>query len=63
MSEHYTKKTTEVPAWCNKCNRNTQHRVAGGRLLHCLEHLVQHRTKAQQKRERKRQDRQLDLFA
>lgn len=63
MSEHYPKKTIETTSWCNKCNRMTQHRVMGGRVLHCLEHLVQQRTRAQEKRDKKRRDPQMDLFA
>lgn len=38
MSEHYTRNTTEATAWCNKCNRMTQHRVDSGRRGPCLEH-------------------------
>jgi hypothetical protein len=38
MSEHYTRNTLEVTAWCKPCSRNTQHRVDAGRLGPCLEH-------------------------
>lgn len=42
MSEHYTKNTIEVSAWCGKCARFTQHRVDDGRkgpCLRCIERL------------------------
>jgi ribosomal protein L44E len=35
--EHYTKNTVEVQAYCNKCRRQTSHRVNGGRKGSCLE--------------------------
>jgi hypothetical protein len=38
MTEHYTKNTEAVTAWCNKCNRPTMHQVSAGRRGHCLEH-------------------------
>jgi hypothetical protein len=38
MAEHYTKNTLECTAWCGKCQRDTQHRVDGGRRGPCLEH-------------------------
>jgi hypothetical protein len=37
MSEHYTKNTEEVTAYCRRCQRNTQHRVFGGRLGPCID--------------------------
>jgi hypothetical protein len=37
MTIHYTKNTLEVTAWCGKCQRDTQHRVDGGRRGPCLE--------------------------
>jgi hypothetical protein len=37
MTIHYTKNTMEVTAWCAKCQRDTQHRVDGGRRGPCLE--------------------------
>ena len=36
MAEHYTKSTTEVTAWCKRCNGLQQHSVGGGRLGACL---------------------------
>lgn len=38
MTEHYTANTESVTAWCNHCNRNTQHSVSGNRRGRCLEH-------------------------
>src|SRR5579863_9454759 len=37
MTEHYTKRTEEVTAWCKSCNRVTPHRVSAGRQAECLE--------------------------
>jgi ribosomal protein L44E len=37
MAEHYTKNTVQVQAYCNKCRRQTSHRVNGGRKGSCLE--------------------------
>ncbi len=37
MPEHYTRNTIEATVWCNRCNRDTQHRVDGGRRGPCLE--------------------------
>lgn len=36
MSEHFTRNTLECTAWCNRCDRATQHRVDGGRRGPCL---------------------------
>lgn len=58
MPEHYTRNTLEVTAWCEKCQRFTQHRVDGGRRGPCLEHKAQEYTLEQFKRmanEKKRQ--------
>lgn len=38
MGEHYTRNTESVTAWCNKCQRVTEHRVDGVRKGPCLEH-------------------------
>ena len=38
MTEHYTRNTESVTAWCNKCQRVTEHRVDGGRKGPCLQH-------------------------
>lgn len=38
MPQHETRKTVSVAAWCDKCRRNTQHRVddrVRGRCLEC----------------------------
>jgi ribosomal protein L44E len=36
MSQHYTLATVEVSAWCNRCRKNTPHRVAERRLQYCI---------------------------
>lgn len=38
MPEHFTRNTTEALIWCNKCQRNTVHRIDDGRRGPCLEH-------------------------
>lgn len=53
MSEHYPKSTSEVPKYCPRCRRITQHRVSGGRVTHCLEHLPNWLTKQQRDRREK----------
>jgi len=52
MPEHYTKNTEECTAWCNKCHRNTQHRVDGGRRVPCLEHEAPELSLAQIRRQK-----------
>ncbi len=37
MSEHYTRNTVSVAAWCNKCKKQTQHRVDDRRKGPCLD--------------------------
>jgi hypothetical protein len=37
MGGHYTRNAFECTAWCNRCRRDTQHRVDGGRRGPCLE--------------------------
>lgn len=37
MGEHYTRSTEAATAWCTRCNRNTEHRVDGGRKGPCLD--------------------------
>lgn len=45
MTEHYTRNTEEVTAWCKRCQRMTQHRVdhppdglpGAGRLGPCID--------------------------
>jgi len=36
MKEHFTKRTIEAQCWCNKCFRNTMHRIDNGRKGPCL---------------------------
>lgn len=33
---HFTKNTVEASAWCLKCNRQTLHAIADGRIGACL---------------------------
>jgi len=54
MAEHFTKNTLEVTAWCNKCQRHTQHRVDGGRRGPCLEHAATGPSQKQLAAEKKR---------
>jgi ribosomal protein L44E len=37
MTEHYSKQTVSVSAYCSKCKRHTQHRVDDHRKGPCLE--------------------------
>jgi hypothetical protein len=37
MTQHYTKSTVEVSAWCNPCHKTTMHRVDQGRRGACIE--------------------------
>lgn len=37
MAKHYTRNTISAAAWCNKCQRETQHKVSDRRMQHCLE--------------------------
>jgi hypothetical protein len=36
MAYHFTKSTIEASFWCNKCGRETMHRVDSGRRGPCL---------------------------
>lgn len=36
MTEHYTRNTVSVSAWCPKCQKQTMHRVDAGHLGPCL---------------------------
>jgi hypothetical protein len=37
MTEHYTRDTVMVSAWCQKCSKFTMHNVQGGRKGACQE--------------------------
>jgi hypothetical protein len=37
MGEHFTRNTVSVAAWCNKCRRQTLHRVYDRRKGPCLD--------------------------
>jgi hypothetical protein len=47
MTEHYTRNTESVTAWCNQCARDTQHAVSDGRRGRCLEHAASEYSKKQ----------------
>jgi hypothetical protein len=37
MSQHFTRRTVSAAAYCNKCGKQTQHRIDDRRLGPCLE--------------------------
>lgn len=37
MKQFFTRNTIEAQVWCNKCDRRTQWKIAGGHPQHCLE--------------------------
>lgn len=37
MAEHYTRNTTGVGRFCNRCGRMTMHKVSGKRIGLCTE--------------------------
>jgi len=37
MAKHHTRRTISAAAWCNKCRRQTQHRVDDRRIGPCME--------------------------
>lgn len=64
MTQHFTRSTAEVLAYCSTCNRKTMHRVDDRRLGPCLEHGARELTRKQE-RERERmedEERQGSLF-
>jgi len=52
MSQHYTRNTAAVLAYCPTCNRKTMHRVDDRRLGPCLEHGKPEYSQSQLKRMR-----------
>lgn len=63
MSEHYSKQTVSVSAFCKKCQRQTVHKVDDGILgacLSCVEKLQADFTYHEQ--ERRKEQRQGVLF-
>ena len=50
MSEHFTKNTLEITAYCARCAKQTQHRVDGGRKGPCLDCLEMRRIEAEASR-------------
>lgn len=55
MAEHYMRGTESVTAWCNRCNRGTQHAVSDGRRGRCLEHQTEGESKKQRAAREKRE--------
>ena len=59
MTEHYSKQTVSVSAFCLKHNKYTEHRVDGGRkgpCVRCMEELqVEHAYNEQEQRQEQRQ--------
>lgn len=59
MSEHYSKQTVSVSAFCKKCNKYTIHRVDDGRKSACTDCeaklQLDHAYNEQQRRTEKRQ--------
>lgn len=47
MSEHYTRNTVSVSAYCKKCNRMTQHQVSGRRKGPCTECIARYEAERQ----------------
>ena len=43
MKKFYTKLTVEAPEWCNKCGRETQWKIDGGRPTYCMVCMAQYR--------------------
>lgn len=67
MGEHYTRNTENVTAWCNKCGRQTQHRVDAGRKGPCLDCIEQaekkrHETPVREKKSKPPAPQSGDLF-
>lgn len=62
MSEHYTRNTVSVEAWCPKCSKRTQHRVDDCRKGPCLE-CIARLTKAIAERVKSEPPKQEKLFA
>jgi len=59
MTEHYSKQTVSVSAFCKKCQKHTEHRVDTGRLsacTRCEERLqIEHAYREQERRQAQRQ--------
>jgi len=37
MTQHYTRNTISAAAWCNRCEKQTQHRIDDRRVGPCLD--------------------------
>lgn len=55
MSQHYTRNTSAVLAYCPTCNRKTMHRVDDRRIGPCLEHGAREFTRKQAREREKRE--------
>jgi ribosomal protein L44E len=56
MSQHYTRSTSAVLAYCPTCNRKTMHRVDDRRMGPCLEHRADGRSKKKIREDEKREE-------
>lgn len=59
MTQHYTRNTVEVSAWCKRCRKDTMHRVDGVKLGACQVCL---KKLNETKPEPKPEPEQLDMF-
>lgn len=50
MGQHYTLLTVSVAAYCNKCQKSTQHRVEGRRRGPCLDCIAKLEAKVAEER-------------
>lgn len=59
MSEHYSKQTVSISAFCLKCNKTTEHRVDDGRkgpCMRCIEkRQIEHAYNEQERRKERAQ--------
>jgi hypothetical protein len=56
MTQHFTRSTTQVLAYCNRCGRRTMHRVDDRRIGPCLEHGASGMTKKQEALQKRLKD-------
>jgi hypothetical protein len=62
MGQHYTLQTVETSAWCNKCSKNTPHRVAGKRLSFCIPCWERSKAESEAEKAKPKQPEQVSLF-
>lgn len=53
MSEHYTRNTSGVLKFCNRCNKMTLHKVSNKRIGLCMETHVTGKSEKQKKQDEK----------